>query len=44
MWVYFFKNVLETNLGEAMHAPTESESKIREMDKTDGWKLKGIVA
>jgi len=40
----FFTGILQTSLGEQFETPTESSGQIEELDKTEFWRLKGIVA
>lgn len=43
-WVTFFKGVLDTSMGEQYETLTENTEQIEQLDKTECWKLKGIVA
>lgn len=43
-WITFFKQILDTPLGEEFETATESTSAIELLDKTPIWQLKGIVA
>ncbi len=42
-WMAFFIGILQTSLGEQFETPTESAGQIEELDKTEFWRLKGIV-
>ena len=43
-WVAFMKQVLDAPLGAQFETATESQDDIHTLDKTEEWKLKGIVA
>jgi hypothetical protein len=43
-WINFFKGVLDTSMGAQFETFTENIQQIEQLDKSEPWKLKGIVA
>lgn len=43
-WVQFFKGILDISLGDQYETPTEDSAQVEMLDKSEFWKLKGIVA